>query len=179
MGLFASEIIPKGKIFWELKKGLDIIITQEEFENLTKLEKEYFNHFAYYNEGDGGWVLCGDNARFTNHSVNPSYIDNKDGTCSMVKDVLQDEEIFGNYFEFNEKEPKDLYQSKMTSLPESIQELEGKLKDNEHWVQVLKDRTPEYEDMVNTLRKIKDCIVYPYNARKEANDCLKRINKLI
>lgn len=107
IGLFAAEFIPKGKIFWELKKGLDIIITQEEFEKLTDLEKDYFNHFAYYNERDGGWVLCGDNSRFTNHSKNPSYVDNKDGTASMIKDVFPDEEIFGNYFEFNEKETQE------------------------------------------------------------------------
>lgn len=109
IGLFADEFIPKGRIFWTLKKGLDIVITQNEFEKLSDLEKDYFNHFAYYNEIDGGWVLCGDNARFTNHSENPSYMDGKNGDAIMIKDVLPDEEIFGNYFEFNEKEPKDKY----------------------------------------------------------------------
>lgn len=109
IGLFAGEFIPKGKVFWELKKGFDVILTQEEYEILPILAKEYFDHFAYYDTKDGGWVLCGDNARFINHSEEPNYNDSPETGCAMIKDVNIGEEILGNYYSFNEKEPKNLY----------------------------------------------------------------------
>lgn len=107
IGLFASEFIPKGTIIWELNKKLDLIITQKEYEKLPILVNKHFDHFAYYCEKEGGWVLCFDNARFVNHSDNP----NTEGLENTVakKDIQIDEEITENYYVFNEKEPKDNY----------------------------------------------------------------------
>lgn len=108
IGLFAAEFIPKDTLIWKLNRELDLIITQEAYEKLSPLAKEHFDWFAYYSEGRGGWILCFDNAKFVNHSKTPNTYGVGDTIAS--KDIQIGEEITEDYYVFNEKEPKNLYQ---------------------------------------------------------------------
>ncbi len=107
IGLFAGEFIPKDTLIWELNRELDLIISQQEYENLSPLSKEHFDWFAYYSDDRGGWILCFDNAKFVNHSETPNTYGV--GDTIALKDIQIGEEITENYYVFNEKEPKNLY----------------------------------------------------------------------
>lgn len=103
IGVFASEFIPKGKIIWKFQEGFDIKITQSQYNELPIIAKEHFNFFGYFNEKEGGWVLCTDNAKYTNHSSTPNMrmLDTVDSIST--RDIKEGEEITEDYFVFDEK----------------------------------------------------------------------------
>ncbi len=107
IGLFAGEFIKKDTVIWELNRGIDLIITQDQYEKLPPLAKQHFDWFAYYSENRGGWILCFDNGKFVNHSVTPNTYGISDTIA--LKDIEIGEEITENYYVFNEKEPDNVY----------------------------------------------------------------------
>lgn len=107
LGLFAAEFIPKDTVIWQLNRELDLIISQQKYEQLTPLAKEHFDWFAYYSQEQGGWILCFDNGKFVNHSSTPNTYGV--GDTIALKDILIGEEITEDYYVFSEKEPQNLY----------------------------------------------------------------------
>ncbi|MEK6945490.1 MAG: SET domain-containing protein [Nanoarchaeota archaeon] len=103
LGLFAGEFIPKGKAIWKLVPGFDAILTKKDFNKLPKVAKDFVLHYGYYNENEGGWIICGDNSRFLNHSENANMIDGDNKPGIAKRDIKKDEELTCNYFEFDDE----------------------------------------------------------------------------
>lgn len=101
IGLFADEVIPKGTFIWKFVPGFDFTLKKQDLNKLPEVAKSWVLHWGYYNEDEGGYVICVDDARFFNHSENPN-TDNtsKEGTIA-TKDIRKGEEITCNYFEFD------------------------------------------------------------------------------
>ena len=116
MGCFANEFIPKGTKIWELKSDLDRIITQNEFNSYTELEKEFVLIYSYiYN---GTYHLCIDNARFFNHSSTDfNTLDPTDELATYAKrDIQKDEEILSDYRNFGITEKDKQFNSEIDNL---------------------------------------------------------------
>jgi uncharacterized protein len=72
IGLFADEFIPKGTLIWKFNPVIDISLTKEQIEELAKPSCEQIQKYTYRSMISGLYVLCGDDARFFNHSLIPN-----------------------------------------------------------------------------------------------------------
>lgn len=72
LGLFAAVTIPAGSVIWQFTDGLDIKKTPEEIEEMPVMVQTFFDHYGYFDKNICRWVLCVDDARFMNHSDNPT-----------------------------------------------------------------------------------------------------------
>lgn len=101
-GLFAAEVIPKGTRTWELVPGLDLVIPKSDLSRLSPPALEQLLHYAYLNS-DNGYVLCFDDARFCNHSFEPSvkFIDGTTPHEVALRDIELGEELTVNYAELD------------------------------------------------------------------------------
>lgn len=101
IGLFASEFIPQGTIVWEFNPKIDILYTKEEIEALPVAAREQIEKYTYLDEGYKKYLLCGDDARFFNHSDSPNCADLPAHALVDVtiaaKDILPGEELTCNY----------------------------------------------------------------------------------
>lgn len=101
IGLFAAEFVAKGTRVWKFIPGFDIIINKNDFSKLPEAAKKWILHFGYYNEKEGGYVVCIDDARFLNHSDKPN-VDGNDNYYTVTnKDIKEGEELTCNYFTFD------------------------------------------------------------------------------
>ena len=103
IGVFADEFISKGTILWKYQKNFDITITDEEYLKLPKLAQDFFIYYGYYSKAEGGYVLCGDNARFTNHSKAPMMQMLNVTDSIAMRDINIGDEITEDYEYFDEK----------------------------------------------------------------------------
>jgi len=104
IGLFAAEFIPKGTVVWEFNPLVDLVLTQEEVETLSPTAREQFYNYAYFDDAYQKYVLCGDDARFFNHSDDPNCthpIDEQGPDITIAaRDIDIGEEITCDYYEF-------------------------------------------------------------------------------
>jgi len=106
MGLFADEFIPKGTCIWRFKKGFDLKVAENYPETLQEPAKSFFMKYAYQNPQTLHYVLCGDDARFFNHSDTPNthcVADPEDEETADVasRDIHPDEELTTDYKNFD------------------------------------------------------------------------------
>ena len=101
IGLFADEFISKGTLVWKFVPGFDFALKKGDLNKLPKIAKSFVLHYGYYNEDEGGYVICVDNSRFMNHSKNPNTTDTNIIGTMTIKDIHKGEEITCNYFEFD------------------------------------------------------------------------------
>lgn len=103
IGCFADEFIPKGTIIWKFVPGFDMRFTKEEIEKMPKPAQTFLQNYHYLSTDTGYYVLCGDHARFYNHSKNPNTtgIDlpntDREGGDIAIRDILPGEEITYDY----------------------------------------------------------------------------------
>lgn len=102
IGLFASELIPKGTLLWKYEENFDRVISNENKLSLPKLTQDFIEFFYYYKE-DFGWTILADNSRFINHSDKPNTDSQEFFITVANKDIQIGEEIFENYYHFNDK----------------------------------------------------------------------------
>lgn len=100
IGLFADEFIKKGTKVWEYQPILDLLLSKEEVEKFSKFSKEQFYNYAYLDKKRNKYLLCGDDARFLNHSLNPNCDETNDDSTFTLKDIEPGEELTINYSEF-------------------------------------------------------------------------------
>ena len=99
-GVFAAEDIPAGTVTWRFVKGFDFTLTTSEFENLPSKAQQWIKHYGYLNPAEGGWVICVDEGRFVNHSLDNNI--SGSGSDSVAnKDIPKGTELTCNYFEFD------------------------------------------------------------------------------
>lgn len=105
IGLFADEFIPKGTIIWKFNPVIDITLCLDQIEKLSEPSCEQIKKYTYRSMISGCYVLCGDDARFFNHSTEPNCYDvcesqEQDLTIAR-RDIEKDEELTSDYSLFD------------------------------------------------------------------------------
>lgn len=99
LGLFATEFIPKGAIVWEFVEGVDIKVTIEKVEQMSEAQQEYFEKYAWVE--DGYYYSSCDLTNFVNHSYQPNLKIVGD-TMIALRDIQPEEELFEDYGTFDD-----------------------------------------------------------------------------
>jgi SET domain-containing protein len=110
IGLFAREAIPSGTIVWRFAPQIDVIISAEGLRQLADPAREQVVKYAYEDAVSGKLILCGDDARFINHSNDPNVIDDPldHNTCVAGRDILPGQELFSDYYAFDRRASEKL-----------------------------------------------------------------------
>lgn len=103
IGLFADQFIPKGTMVQRFIPGIDVEINEGELERLAVSARKQILHYAYRHKKTGNYILCSDDARFLNHSENPSLIGDSSGEEIDIaaRDIQSGEELTVNYKDFD------------------------------------------------------------------------------
>ncbi len=99
LGLIANQFVPEGTNIWVFAEGFDIELTDEQLEHYHQLLESALK-YSYRYPGTSTHLLCGDDARFTNHSDNPNTRCRDDHTYA-TRDIQVGEEITSDYAEFD------------------------------------------------------------------------------
>jgi hypothetical protein len=95
-GVFAKENIKAGTPMWEYLDGYDLDLI---FDDFPLQVRQYIKHYGNMVR-PGVYLLCGDNARFMNHSEAPNM--SASGAKNIaLRDISAGEEITCNYSEFD------------------------------------------------------------------------------
>ncbi len=104
IGLFSNQFIPKGTVIWKYETTIDNLYRVDELRYIPEIAKKMLNHYGYRNEY-GDYILCGDDARFFNHSSTPNCLEeySPGGTSPTIalRDIEKDEELTVNYSTFD------------------------------------------------------------------------------
>jgi SET domain-containing protein len=106
LGLFARQHIPKGAIVWTFVPGVDALFDESAIEALPAVTQDICRRYAYLDPNSKKYVLCGDDARFENHSENPNttgvYPEGQPfGIDIATRDIQEGEEITCDYRSFD------------------------------------------------------------------------------
>lgn len=106
LGLFAGQDIPKGTIVWKFVPGVDALLDNASIQSLPEITQDICRRYAYLDSNSKKYVLCGDDARFENHSENPNttgvYPEGEPfGMDIATRDIQAGEEITCDYRSFN------------------------------------------------------------------------------
>lgn len=115
LGLFAAEFIPARTVVWRFHPGVDIRLTAGQIAGLSEASREQTRKYTYRERRTGLYVLCGDDARFFNHSPDPNCLDicegdGGDDVTLARRDIEADEELTCDYALFD----LDLIEGKYT-----------------------------------------------------------------
>jgi SET domain-containing protein len=100
IGLFADELIPKNTVLWRFHPAVDLRMTEEAISSLAGPCQEQLRRYTYREKLSGLYVLCGDDARFFNHSSTPNCLDTDDGNGGLTiahVDIQPGEELTCDY----------------------------------------------------------------------------------
>lgn len=103
VGLFAKFDIPKNTKYWVRNERFDKVISVTELKDYPLIASDYITKYGFL-EKSNNWYLCGDNARFSNHSSSPNtlHLFNQEGLlqyCIALCDIHTGDEITCNYVE--------------------------------------------------------------------------------
>jgi SET domain-containing protein len=104
IGLFAAQPIPKDTLVWRLEPTLDLELTEAQIEALAPAARDQIRKYTYLDLVRGTYVLCGDDARFFNHSEAPNCHDFPDadgGTTVAARDIGEGEELTSDSSRFD------------------------------------------------------------------------------
>ncbi len=100
--------LPEGTIVWDFTPGLDMELDPDYVETLPEQMQKFLDHFGYLDFHFNKYILCADNARFTNHSDEPNitadYERGKYGPDIATRDIEPGEEITADYSQFEKSE---------------------------------------------------------------------------
>ncbi len=98
-GVFTASAIEPGTLIWEFVEGVDLRLSSRDLKALPAALRPTIKSYCY-REASGMYVLCGDNAKFMNHSTQPSCDDN--GVVTIVRGGLPaDTELTCDYRNFD------------------------------------------------------------------------------
>ena len=104
IGLFAAERLPKGAVLWRHSLDIDLLLTADQIAALHPAARVQIERYSYLDRMLGKFVLCGDDARFFNHSDTPNCHDIPDasgGTTVAARDIDAGEELTSDYASFD------------------------------------------------------------------------------
>jgi hypothetical protein len=96
IGLIAHEFIPQGTCLWVFRPDFDVVFTEAQLQALPPALQRQMRHYCYYHPGKQGYILCSDDARFTNHSDDPNMGDEGD-TNYALRAIEVGEELTWDY----------------------------------------------------------------------------------
>ena len=105
-GIFAPENIPARKLVWEFSPEFDVEFEPDQLALFPLPAREFILHYGNLTEPSGRsklkgvYLLCGDNARFMNHSNHPNISAGTDQNCAL-RDIIAGEELTCDYREFD------------------------------------------------------------------------------
>jgi uncharacterized protein len=125
LGLFAAQSIPKGSVVWKFIPGVDVLLEASEIEKLPLITQDICRRYAYLDFTSNKYVLCGDDARFVNHSEDPNtagvYPDGEPfGLDIALRDIPVGEEITCDYRAFDAEFEYKFTASQKNYLPNLI-----------------------------------------------------------
>jgi SET domain-containing protein len=102
-GCYTQVPIKKGQIIWEFHEGFDTSHSPEAVCDMPESVQEFFRIYAYATGAPRKLVLCGDHARFMNHSEQPNILEHSDGSGRSVAvcDIAPGTELTCDYRSFD------------------------------------------------------------------------------
>jgi SET domain-containing protein len=113
LGVFAAEGIQAGTVVWKFVPGVDLLLSDEQIARLPNIVAEVCERYAYRHGRMNNYVLCGDDARFVNHSDDPNIMGiyppgDEQGMDIATRDIQEGEEITCDYRTFDPEFAKKL-----------------------------------------------------------------------
>lgn len=98
-GIRATKNIPKGTVVW-VRDALDLVIHESQrrllpAEILPELDR------LGYQDHNGSWILCWDNAKYMNHSCDPTMRGVGPDAMIAIRDIEEGQELTCDYAECN------------------------------------------------------------------------------
>jgi uncharacterized protein len=109
LGVFAAEPIAAYTVVWSFTPGFDLERDPADVDALPEHLRERLLHYGYVDKYLTRYVLCCDDARFFNHSDEPTLVSDRSaarhGVDRAARDIAVGEELTVNYdaFESSEK----------------------------------------------------------------------------
>jgi uncharacterized protein len=108
LGVFAAEPIAKGTVVWSFTPGFDLERDPSDVDVQPELLRERLLHYGYVDRHLRLYVLCCDDARFVNHSEQPTLVSDRSaarhGVDRAARDIAVGEELTVNYDAFENSE---------------------------------------------------------------------------
>jgi SET domain-containing protein len=100
-GCFTEERIRAGQVVWVFDPRIDTRMSAADLPTLPAPVRDFLLTYGYQEMHDGQLtvVLCGDHAKYFNHSETPNLID--DETNIAARDIEAGEELTCNYHAFD------------------------------------------------------------------------------
>ena len=96
VGLFATMRIPAGERIWAFDPAVDWRLSGDDLAAFPEPWLSLLRQWCY-EETDGVYVLCGDNAKFMNHSFEPNCLDEPPEATITLRDIQPGEELTCDY----------------------------------------------------------------------------------
>ena len=100
VGLFAAADLPAGAKIWEYTEGVDWRLSSDELDAFPEPYRSRIRHYVFQ-EDSGLFVLCGDNAKYMNHDLDPNCSDSDPAFTRTRRSVQAHEELTCDYREFD------------------------------------------------------------------------------
>jgi SET domain-containing protein len=106
VGCFTLEPISAGQLVWVQDKRIDLVFRLSELLDFPSATRDFIRSHGYREllEGEEVIVLCGDNAKYMNHTTSPNLIEGSAmNTITNVAafDIGTGEELTCNYYDFD------------------------------------------------------------------------------
>ncbi|MEK9505206.1 SET domain-containing protein [Gaopeijia maritima] len=99
VGVYTSLPIAAGTVIWDFTEGVDLRLDPAVVAAIPEPLGSKIRSYCY-EESDGHLVLCGDNARFMNHSFEPN-CDDRGHVTRALRDIAEGEELTCDYRNFD------------------------------------------------------------------------------
>ena len=96
VGLFADQFIAKGTVTWKYDPNFDVKWTEKQAKRLPQWTKDQFSKYSYFDFDQNCYILCIDDQRFINHSIDPNILSTPSADVAG-RDIQPGEELFCNY----------------------------------------------------------------------------------
>ncbi|MEK6976573.1 MAG: SET domain-containing protein-lysine N-methyltransferase [Candidatus Thermoplasmatota archaeon] len=117
LGLHAAEPIPAGTVVWDYDPPIDQIIPVTQLPNLAPHVRKYIAVYGY--REDDQIVLCGDDARYFNHSKAPNCKSGHGTQTVAIRTIAVGEELTDDYEGFDDDFPLYGHLLKTSTVPDA------------------------------------------------------------
>ncbi|MEK6907372.1 MAG: SET domain-containing protein [Nanoarchaeota archaeon] len=97
IGIFADQPISKGTTVWKFNPLIDKYISKSDLKQIPLVLQEQLHKYIFLDKNQKKYLLCGDDARFFNHSNKPNCDDSVDNVTTAIKEIKKGEELTVNY----------------------------------------------------------------------------------
>jgi len=107
IGIFADQDIQKGQLIYTVSPGLDVDITQVQFDSLKEEEKKKIKYWGYWFEPNKVWHVDFDHIHFINHPFTPNSAQDfslPEAPLTATRNIKTGEELTQNYLDFLSEE---------------------------------------------------------------------------